>query len=196
MRKNIYTITRSSHPFSKLLRPWFEQKRIKAALGGLISMTTLASGMILMPTNIGTVSASFDTIDPQVQIETQKRFADILPGNTGVSQLYHDGHPGIDITAPLGTKIYPLKDGTVVKLENSKWNYGRAAYIDHGDGKLTLYAHMGKVYVEEGDVVTPKTVIGEVGITGRTTGPHLHFELRVKGEAINPLPYLDVLKGK
>ena len=102
----------------------------------------------------------------------------------------------MDITAPLGTPIYPLKSGVVVRMENLKWDYGRAVYVDHGNGMITLYAHMGKVFVEEGDQVTTDKPIGEVGVTGRTTGPHLHFELRKDGNAINPMPYLNLSSAK
>lgn len=170
----------------------FEKKWIKTALGGMFSITTLASGMVMaMPTDATLAANSVDSLS-NIQIETIKSFANVLPNNTGISQYYHWGHPGMDITAPLGTPIYPLKGGVVVRMENLKWDYGRCVYIDHGNGLITLYAHMGKVFVEEGETVTTDKPIGEVGVTGRTTGPHLHFELRKDDKAVNPLPYMSL----
>lgn len=192
MIHNLNQKTRTSHPVSKLMRQVFEKKWIKTALGGMFSITTLASGMVMaMPTDATLAAGSIESVS-NIEIETVKSFANVLPNNTGISQMYHWGHPGIDITAPLGTTIYPLKDGVVVKMENLKWDYGRAVYIDHGNGLITLYAHMGKVFVEEGEKITTKMPVGEVGLTGRTTGPHLHFELRKDNNAINPLPFLDL----
>lgn len=113
-----------------------------------------------------------------------------MPENTGISQSFHFGHPGMDITAPEGTKIYPLKDGVVVIMTNLNWDYGRSVVIDHGNGLKTLYAHMGKIFVEEGEKVTTNKPLGEVGMTGRTTGPHLHFEVIKEESRINPQSYL------
>jgi murein DD-endopeptidase MepM/ murein hydrolase activator NlpD len=174
------------------MRQVFEKKWIKTALGGMFSITTLASGMVMaMPTDATLAASSMESVS-NIQMETTKSFANVLPNNTGISQMFHWGHPGIDITAPLGTTIYPLKDGVVIRMENLKWDYGRAVYVDHGNGLVTLYAHMGKVFVEEGEKITTKMPIGEVGLTGRTTGPHLHFELRKDEVAVNPLPFLDL----
>lgn len=192
MIHNTIQKSRASHPLSKLIRPVFEKKWMKSALGGMFSVATLASGMVMaMPTDATLAADSIEYVS-NIQIETISSFANVLPNNTGISQKYHWGHPGIDITAPLGTPIYPLKSGVVVRMENLKWDYGRAVYIDHGNGLVTLYAHMGKVFVEDGEKVTTDKPIGEIGLTGRTTGPHLHFELRKDNNAINPLPFMDL----
>jgi len=181
--------TRTSHPFSKLLRPVFETKRIKTAFGGMISAAGLASGLVLLPTD-QTIASNVQPFTQQVEFETQKSFANVLPEYTGISQKFHMGHPGIDITASLGAKIFPVKEGVVIRVDNMKWNYGRAVYIDHGNDTISLYAHMGKIFVEEGEKVNTEKPIGEVGLTGRTTGPHLHLEIRKNESMINPQPYL------
>lgn len=157
-------------------------------------MASLASSMAMVPAQASSIQLASPFESEQVQIETIKTFAEVLPENTGVSQEFRFGHPGIDITTPLGSKIYSLKAGKVIRLENLKWNYGRAAYIDNGNGVVTLYAHMGKVYVEEGDEVKADQPIGEVGLTGKTTGPHLHLEIRKNGIGINPRPFLALSK--
>ena len=168
----------------------FEQKWIKSALGGGFALTSLASGLILIPADSATILANYPLVDTETVLETKRSMANILPDNTGISQYFHLGHPGIDITAPLGSKLYPLKDGVVVRVENSQWNYGRAVYVDYGNGLMTLYAHMGKIFVEEGDKVSPEKPIGEVGLTGHTTGPHLHLEVKKNTSSVNPKPYL------
>ena len=185
-----------SNPFSKLLRPLFENKWLRTAVGGGFAVTSLASGLILIPADNATVLANYPNIETAMVLETKKSMANVLPDFTGVSQGFRLGHPAVDITAPLGSELYPLKNGVVVRIENSRYNYGRAVYIDHGNGLTTLYAHMGKIYVEEGDSVTTDKSIGEVGLTGRTTGPHLHLEVKKNERTVNPRPYLSLNKGK
>lgn len=100
-----------------------------------------------------------------------------------------DFHPGIDMAAPTGTPIMAAADGIVVLAE---WNggYGNCVIIDHGNGIATLYGHQSRIAASEGDSVTEGQTIGYVGSTGYSTGPHLHFEVRVFGETTDPLPYL------
>lgn len=173
----------------------FEKKNIKAAFGGLISMTTLASGMFALPGDQSVMAlANIQPFDEEVIIETKRSLANVLPENTSVSQEYYIGHPGIDITAELGAKIYPLKNGTVVLMSISKVGYGRSVIVDHGNGLQTRYAHMGKIFVQEGEKITTDIAVGEVGLTGKTTGPHLHLEVLKNGRAVNPRPYLTLSK--
>ncbi|HOX96359.1 MAG TPA: M23 family metallopeptidase [Candidatus Woesebacteria bacterium] len=168
----------------------FEKKRIKSALGGVISVTSLASGLIFLPMDQAVTAANVQIPSSELSMETSKSFANVLPEYTGVSQRFHSGHPGIDLTAPLGAKIFPIKSGVVVKVQYLKYDYGRAVWIDSGNDIISVYGHMGKIFVEEGDIVTTDKAIGEVGLTGKTTGPHLHLEILRDGVAINPLPYL------
>src|SRR5690606_37938690 len=95
-------------------------------------------------------------------------------------------HAGIDFRAPTGTKIKSAGQGTVV---NAGWNggYGRMVEIDHGNGLTTRYAHLSRIHVKEGQTVEKDSVVGEVGTTGRSTGPHLHYEVRHNGSPIDPL---------
>lgn len=97
-----------------------------------------------------------------------------------VTQKLH-GWNGVDIGAPKGTSIYAAAGGTVVIANgNGAWNGGYGSYvvIQHSNGTQTLYAHMSKVLVSRGDTVSQGDVIGKVGSTGQSTGPHLHFEVR------------------
>jgi len=98
-------------------------------------------------------------------------------------------HTGIDIGAPYGSNILAAADGEVITAE---WvpAYGLTVIIDNGSGIVTLYAHMSKILVHKGQVVKRNNVIGRVGSTGYSTGPHLHFEVRINGDVVNPLSYL------
>lgn len=100
------------------------------------------------------------------------------------------GHGGIDLAAAKGTKIRAALDGTVLFVRYASSGYGYHLAIDHGGGFVTLYAHCSKILVAEGQVVHAGDVIAEVGSTGRSTGNHLHFEVRIKGEKQNPRLYL------
>lgn len=98
-------------------------------------------------------------------------------------------HSGIDIAAPTGTPIRAVKDGRVV-FAGAMNGYGNAVVIDHGGGFSTLYAHQSRVGSSKGQVVDQGNVIGYVGSTGNSTGPHTHLETRVNGSAQNPRRYL------
>lgn len=100
-------------------------------------------------------------------------------------------HRGVDFSADRGAAVYAAAAGIVIKAEYRR-GYGRVVYIDHGAGFVTRYAHLSRMVVREGDAIGAGTRIGAVGSTGRATGPHLHFELRVLGHAIDPLPALGI----
>lgn len=98
-------------------------------------------------------------------------------------------HTGIDIASPHGAPIITAGPGEVI-FAGWMRGYGQVVIIDHGSGYATVYAHMSKISVDDGDRVKKGAVIGKVGQTGIATGPHLHFEVRVNGTARNPLNYL------
>jgi murein DD-endopeptidase MepM/ murein hydrolase activator NlpD len=98
-------------------------------------------------------------------------------------------HEGLDFSAPVGAPILAAAAGVVVVAARHP-GYGNQIDIDHGDGLVTRYAHASKLDVAEGAIVRQGQKIAEVGSTGRSTGPHLHFEVRVDGVARDPLPYL------
>ncbi len=94
-------------------------------------------------------------------------------------------HAGIDLAAAEGVPFAAAKPGVVVAA-GQRGGYGKAVEVDHGDGVSTLYAHASSLNVKPGDVVSAGETLGAVGETGQTTGPHLHFEVRVAGKAIDP----------
>lgn len=98
-------------------------------------------------------------------------------------------HNGVDLASPTGTAIYAAYDGIVVAADYSS-TMGNYVMIDHGGGLYTIYMHASKLYVKKDDVVARGNTIAAVGSTGRTTGPHLHFSVRLNGEYVSPWNYI------
>lgn len=98
-------------------------------------------------------------------------------------------HTGVDLSAAMGTPVHVAADGVVVSAEYSG-RYGKMVVVDHGNGMQTRYAHLSRFSVVPGEEVRRGQVIALSGATGRVTAPHLHFEVRVGGTAVNPYPYL------
>lgn len=102
-------------------------------------------------------------------------------------------HFGLDINGEFGDDIWAAADGQVIKVISSGWGggYGHYVIIKHHNGWQTLYAHLRGIYVRPGQWVEQGELIAEMGSTGRSTGSHLHFEIRLNGEKRNPIDYLD-----
>lgn len=128
----------------------------------------------------------------QITYSTNKSVSGGIKPASGIyTQYYGGGHTGIDIASRAVTPIYAYKAGVV---SYRKWaggnGYGNLIKIDHGDGVVTYYAHLSSWDVVEGETVEAGQKIANMGNTGRSTGQHLHFEIRVNGQTINPLPYI------
>ncbi|MDR0885604.1 MAG: M23 family metallopeptidase [Clostridiales Family XIII bacterium] len=99
-------------------------------------------------------------------------------------------HKGVDFTASVGTPVYAADSGVVVSCEQDGSGYGNIIVVDHGGGIETAYAHLSAFTVSPGTRVMRGDQIASSGNTGRSTGPHLHFEVRINGTAVNPMQYL------
>ena len=99
-------------------------------------------------------------------------------------------HTGIDIALPTGNTIVAAESGTVIKVIHGTTGYGKYLMVNHGNNTVTLYAHTSKIVVQVGQVVARGEKIAEIGSTGFSTGPHLHFEVRINGKAVNPIGYI------
>lgn len=146
-----------------------EQARLEQLLADTQRRAGAAPGKLLWPAQ-GTLTSGFGL-----------RLHPIL----GYSRL----HAGIDISAPSGSKIWSAAAGTVLSA-GPYGAYGNAVIIDHGGGMATLYAHQSRVAVASGAEVKAGDLIGYVGSTGLSTGPHLHFEVRIKAQPVDPMQYL------
>lgn len=99
-------------------------------------------------------------------------------------------HAGLDFRGPVGAPIHAAADGRV-SFVGTKSGYGNVVEVSHGNGMITRYAHMSRFAARRGQEVKAGDVIGAIGNTGRSTGPHLHFEVRINGRAVNPRPFLE-----
>jgi len=108
---------------------------------------------------------------------------------------HHHGHVhvGVDIAAPFGTTVVAPMDGTVAFV-GRKNGYGLTLVIDHGDGISTLYAHSSGILVTEGEAVKKGQPVSKIGLSGHSTGPHLHYEVRMEGKPVNPLAWTEKLQ--
>ena len=115
----------------------------------------------------------------------------VWPVSGHITQQFWGGHRAIDVGAWTGAPIVAADSGYVVKASHG-WNggYGRMVMIDHGNGLVSLYAHMNTIYVRQGENIAKGEQLGTMGNTGRSTGPHLHFEIRQQGTSRNPFYYL------
>jgi murein DD-endopeptidase MepM/ murein hydrolase activator NlpD len=107
------------------------------------------------------------------------------PFNSGAAM-----HPGIDLSGAYGTPIYATADGTVLRAGWNSGGYGNLVEVDHGRGITTRYGHMSAILVSAGQHITRGQQIGRMGSTGRSTGNHLHYEVRIDGRAVNPIPFM------
>lgn len=97
----------------------------------------------------------------------------------------HSQHKGIDIAAPKGAEILSVKPGTVT-VAGDRGGFGKVVVVDHGDGWTSTYAHCSEINVRVGQQVSAEDIVGLVGSTGQSTGPHLHFEIHYEGRALDP----------
>lgn len=129
------------------------------------------------------------TITPQeVPIEFQ------LPHPGYLSTHFSSYHPGVDIATGFGMPINPIAEGKVINAGFNFWGLGLVVEVEHEHGYKSLYAHLGKTYVKKDQKVTKGDFLGEVGLTGFTSGPHTHLELYKDSQAINPLLILPTIR--
>ncbi|MFA8300188.1 MAG: M23 family metallopeptidase [Hyphomicrobiales bacterium] len=135
-----------------------------------------------------TMLASLPAIQP-VNSKSMKRISSYFGNRPDPYYKVTKFHAGIDFSAPIGTPIYATGDGVINKVRKSNSGYGYYISIDHGFGYETVYAHCHEFKAKKGDKVKRGQIIATVGNTGKSTGPHVHYEIRKKGRPINPIHY-------
>ncbi len=154
----------------------------------LLTADNLSFNYISQPLNIDTLGsgADSDTAVPVMNATVTSNFGSRTDPVTGEKSA---GHHGIDLAASPGSTIYAYADGTVTETGQSDI-YGNYVIVDHGSGLSTFYGHMSSVTVEKADKVSAGGKLGIIGSTGKSTGIHLHFEVRINGERVDPASYL------
>ncbi len=148
----------------------------------------------------GRINAALRHWEPQAEIDTH--FSLPLTGRFsspfGLRRFFNEQprkpHSGIDIAAPKGTPIHAPAAGKVIERGEFFFN-GKSVFIEHGQGLVTLYAHMSRIDVEPGQRVSRGEIIGAVGQTGRATGPHLHWGVSLNNTSVDPALFFDDLKS-
>src|SRR3989304_3575245 len=170
-------------------RKVFGHKNLKVLLGGNLALMLIAASFI--PTNAfgeGPVEENI-VVENKINLTT-KVVVQYPVEKIKITQGFRTFHPGLDLDGETGDKIRPIEDGVVAIISRSRYAYGNAILIDHGDSISSLYAHLSKILVYEGQNVDTNTVIGEMGATGRANGDHLHLEIRKNGVPVNPYTIL------
>jgi len=173
------------------------------AIGGVTEMTVGSSSDIDgMIKRANSLAASFAEVSGTLAHNSEKmaRIPSIMPtagwlsSNFSLSRFhpilhYARPHEGIDVSAPMGAPIVAPAGGTV-RLVTWETGYGNVLEIDHGDGIVTKYAHCSRIVVKLGQKVKRGQIIANVGSTGLSTGPHVHYEIHVNGKVVDPLTYV------
>ena len=170
----------------------------RSAMGGPLQRLSTSSDGSIDPRfqRLGASLARMEALDRSLAGIPQYRPANVemLTSSYGMRRDPFTGeaamHSGLDFRGPLGAPIYAAAKGRV-SFVGQKQGYGNVVEIAHGNGMVTRYAHMSAFRSRVGQDVSPGDVIGAIGSTGRSTGPHLHFEVRVNDRAVNPRPFLE-----
>lgn len=181
---------RSGTKLGKLVRYFSDHKMARKIFAG--NMAAMFMVTALIPS--GNIEA-FDEDQPQAVIEIQntlktEKSIQYPLEKVKVNQGYNVFHHAVDLGSSVGSIVKPVKAGVISFAGFRADGYGNLVIVDHGKGLDSYYAHLNKIYVQEGQEVNTNTVIGEVGLTGHTTGPHLHLEIHQDTSSLNPLSVL------
>lgn len=185
---------RTGNFISRLLRVVFEKPRAKQFLGIGLPLAMILTGpftSMLAASSVQAQTPPTVITQPEKILGTQHTFQKPVMGN--VSQGFHWYHPAVDIADNDGADVHPAAAGKVVEIGYQFWGYGNYVMVQHGETLISLYAHLKSVNVKVGDEVKLDAVLGIVGSTGRSTGPHLHLEIRDGETKLNPFSVIENL---
>lgn len=205
---NLYRVIMQANPVTDALRTasygktnryeeWMDMANSKLVVNTTQKMDLLARQVYIQSKSFDEVVELCKQHDemlasiPAIQPVANKNLRQTASGyGTRIDPIYKTVkfHEGMDFSANVGTPVYVTGNG---KVTQAGWDglYGNSITIDHGFGYVTRYAHLSKIKVRRGQKVIRGEVIGEVGSTGKSTGPHLHYEVHVKGKVVNPVNY-------
>lgn len=176
---------RKGSKISRFFTQIFEHSTIKRVFGINLVLLSLISS--ILPNNKLSVYGNNPEILESPTIFSTEKGEQLPVKELKITQNYRFFHPGVDLDGKTGDAIFPIMAGKIEKVEYSKFGYGNSIIVSHGSGATSLYAHLSKIEVSEGEEVTKETKLGEMGSSGHASGDHLHIEIRENGKLINPL---------
>jgi len=176
---------RAGSKISRFFRHIFEHKRIKKILGTHIALIIALSSFVPAKATLN-IEPEQTVIAEEITPLVTQSGSQYPVKNIRISQGYKFYHPGIDLDGITGEPVYPVMAGVVEEVSYSRFAYGNAVIVNHGNKITSLYAHLSKIEVREGQAVTINTKLGEIGATGRAWGDHLHLEIRDHNYPIDP----------
>lgn len=191
--------TRAIKPFSRFSRRVFEISKIRQIFGLLmissfLSITVLPSSFYTVQTKIDTNLSEIQLVDQEI-VKTKQSIR--LPIDSFIiSQGFSFFHSGIDLAGTKGAPAYPIMEGELVLVKYGRFGYGNYVLVNHGSGRQSLYAHLAKIEVKEKEKVTHDSILGLIGSTGWSTGPHLHLQVMEDGHWINPKVFFESYFGQ
>ncbi len=188
---------RNGNKASRVVRHLVDRFNIKAILGGNITLMVLAAGIVTPQTGITTLAQAEAQVLPIAEAHFTTEFNIRYPMEKfSFNQGFSYFHPGIDLGYPVGTPVFSIANGSIETTEYGRFGYGNSIVVAHKDGLKSRYAHLSRIDVRPGDSITTDMQIGLVGNTGRSTGPHLHLEVRKNNIPLNPIAILGTLPTK
>lgn len=172
----------------------WKNSTVRRVLGAPILGLATVLSVVTYPTHAFSYPDSSPVASTELVLTTTEQYSFPVATLTGVSQNYHVLHPGVDLRAPKGTAVLAMGGGVVIEVKGMIVGYGHFVRIAHEGTLSTLYAHLDKVKVAVGQKIAKGEEIGTVGLTGWTTGPHLHFEVYEGVRTVNPTKYIGVNK--
>jgi len=173
------------------IKPRFPKRFIKLAVFIFIALTFLGyyPTFSIPPVKRSVVKA--DSLEQKGEIIANSFSKPIISPHPGyLSTKYSAYHPAVDIATGLGMPIHPIIDGEISQVGRDFFGLGNFVEVSHENGFKSKYAHMGNIYVKVGQKVSSENTLGEVGLTGHTSGPHTHLEVTLNGTYIDPLSLL------
>lgn len=193
-----FSYQKLAKPASTFFRRIFEFKKIKESLGILFLLVALLINLSSHSVDaIQTIVATnLIKLTPEaVELVTKQSLQKPL-GIFHITKQFSALHPATDLATDAGSAVVPILPGKVEKVSYGYFGYGNHVIINHGSGFTSLYAHFAKINISEGQQVDNNTIIGLIGSTGWSTGPHLHLEIIDNGQKINPKVFLESYLGE
>ncbi len=186
-------------PVSRFSVRIFETKSIRQIVGLLVFFLVVLIAILpnwFATAQTATVYKSYSQVQAKAEVVKTEKSLRLPVDSFIISQGYNLFHPGIDLAAVKGSPVYPIMDGVVIYVDRGRFGYGNQVIVDHGSGFKSLYAHFAKVEAKVGEKVDKESILGLVGSTGWSTGPHLHLQISEGNRWTNPRAFFEGYFGQ